>query len=89
MTETELNVNKSRSALSTTRQVIRARYSGADVVYTKVQREHIQAVVRRYPSSISQRFMQDIQGYREYACVKSLLEDNPKHTEAIESENTH
>lgn len=53
MTESELTANTSRSALSTARQIIGAKYPGDHVVYADVKREHIQAVVRTYLSSLS------------------------------------
>ena len=56
MTESELTANTSRSALSTARQIIGAKYPGDNVVYADVKREHIQAVVRRYTYFLSQRF---------------------------------
>ena len=55
MTEAELTANTSRSALSTARQVIGAKYPGDDVVYADVKREHIQAIVRRYLSFLSHK----------------------------------
>ena len=45
MTETELTNHIRKSILSTARQIIGAKYPGADVVFSDVKKEHIRAVV--------------------------------------------
>ena len=50
MSEEELNINTNRSALSTARQIIGSKHPGDDVIYANVEKDHIQAVVRKCSS---------------------------------------